>query len=67
MLRPHAVAQLHRVPVARPAAIGVIGARRQEGAEHAMLHVKHGHVLMQGDLEPGGWRGLEQGGEFERG
>ena len=59
VLRAHAVAQLHVVPVAGPAAVGVVGARGEERAEHAVLHVKHGHVLVDGDLEPLRRRGLQ--------
>ena len=29
-----------------------------------MLHVKHGHVLVQGDLEPLGRCGLQESGEL---
>ena len=52
MLRAHAVAQFHIVLVTGPATVGVIRAFGKKSAEHTMLHVKHGHVLMDGDLKP---------------
>ena len=60
MLRAHAVAQLHVVLVARPAAVRVVRAAREKRAEDAVLHVKHRHVLVNGDLEPLRRRGLQQ-------
>ena len=56
----HAVAQAQVDPVARTPAVAVIVAFREEGAEHAVLHVKQRHVLVHRDLEPGGRRGLQQ-------
>ena len=52
MLQAHAVADLHLMFVARAPAIGVIRPLAQKRAEDAMLHVKHRHVLVNGDLEP---------------
>ena len=52
MLRAHAIAQFQVVPVARAAAVPEIRAVRQKRAEHAMLHVKHRHVLVDRDFEP---------------
>ena len=60
MLGAHAVAQLEVVLVARPAAVAVVRAGREERAEHAVLHVKHRHVLVNRDLEPLRRRGSQQ-------
>ena len=60
MLRAHAVAQAHVMRVARAAAVAIILAAGKKRAEHAMLHVKHRHVLMNGDLEPFRRRGGQQ-------
>jgi hypothetical protein len=38
--------------IAGAAAIRVIGAIAQESAEDAVLHVEHGHVLVNRYLEP---------------
>ena len=54
MLRADAVAELDLVLVAGTAAIGVIRAVGKERAEDAVLHVKHGHVLVNGDFKPVG-------------
>src|SRR5688500_10447136 len=48
------------MPVAWPAAIAVVLARGKKRAEHAVLHVKHRHVLVDRDVEPCRWRGLQQ-------
>lgn len=47
-----AIAQVHGVCFAGASAVFVVGTRGEEGAENAMLHVKHRHVLMQCELEP---------------
>src|SRR6266478_291793 len=60
MIRPDAIAEPNVMFVTRPAAIGKICAVGQEGAENAMLHMKHRHVLMDGYLEPIRWRRLQQ-------
>ena len=60
MLRAHAVAQPHVMRVARPAAVAIIRAAGKKRAEHAVLHVKHRHVLVDRDLEPFRRRGLQQ-------
>ena len=52
MFRAHAVAQLHIVRVARAAAVAIILAAGKKRAEHAMLHVKHWHVLVDRHLKP---------------
>ena len=49
-----AVAQGDAVLFAGAAAVGEVGAGGKKGGKGAVLHVKHGHVLMKGDLEPGG-------------
>ena len=49
------VAEVDDVFFAGSAAVFVGGAGAEEGAEDAMLHMKHGHVLMEGELEPVGW------------
>ena len=46
--------------IARPATVMVILAFREERAKHAVLHVKHGHVLVNGHLEPSRRRALNQ-------
>ena len=56
MLDSHAVAQVHAVLLTRPAAIEERCAFREKRRKDAMLHVKHGHVLMNGKLEPRGRR-----------
>ena len=43
---------LHLVRVARPAAVGLVRARRQHRAEHAVLHVEHRHVLVNDHFQP---------------
>ena len=60
MLHPNAVAQMNHVMVARPAAIGFIGARGHHRAKHAVLHVEHGHVLVNYDFQPRGRHGGDQ-------
>src|SRR5689334_12390645 len=46
MLGADPVPQLHIMPVTRPSTVGVVGALGKKRAEEAMLHVKHGHVLV---------------------
>src|ERR1035437_36078 len=60
VLRAHAVAQLQIVLVAGPAAVRVVRAAGEKSAEDAMLHVKHGHMLVNGDLEPLRRRSLQK-------
>ncbi len=48
----YAIAEMHGVCFAGTSAVFVVGTRREEGAENAMLHVKHRHVLVQRELEP---------------
>ena len=52
MLRPHAITQLDVVVVARAAAVGAVGTRRQKGTVDAVLHVKHGDLLMDYHFQP---------------
>lgn len=51
-----AVAEVDDVFFAGSAAVFVGGAGAEEGAEDAMLHMKHGHVLVEGEFQPIGWR-----------
>ena len=51
-----AVFQMNDVLFARATAVFVGGAGAEEGAEHAMLHMKHWHVLMEGEFQPVGGR-----------
>ena len=46
------VAELDVVEVAGPAAVGLVGPGREEGAEDAMLHVEHRDLLVDHDLQP---------------
>ena len=50
-----AVAQVDGVFFARATAVLVSRAGAEEDAEHAVLHMKHGHVLVEGELQPLGW------------
>ena len=59
-----AVAQVHLVRLARPAAIAVIGAGGQGVAENAMLHVEHRHVLMNHHFKPPRIKPPEHRGEL---
>ena len=52
MLDSLPVSQMHVVTIARPAAVCGIRPRREDRAEHAMLHVEHRHVLVDDDLQP---------------
>ena len=60
MLRAHAVAQAHVMRVARAATVAIILAAGKKRAEHAVLHVKHRHVLVNRDLKPFRRRGGQQ-------
>ena len=62
MLHAHAIAQVDSVLFAGATAICVVGALGHEGGENAVLHVKHRHVVVDGELEPLG-RGLAKEGE----
>ena len=61
MLHADAVAELHQMVVAGTAAVGLVGAGRKHRAKHAVLHVKHRHVLMDHHLEPLRRRGRDEG------
>ncbi len=61
VVNAHAVAQGDAVFFTGATAVGEVGAGGEEGGEGTVLHVKHGHVLVQGDLEPGGVGGGEEG------
>ena len=58
----HSVAEGHIVRVARSAAVRFVRAGREHRTEHAVLHVKHGHVLVNHDLKP-----LRRGAAQKRG
>src|SRR5262245_47533113 len=45
------VLQRHYVLLARPSAITIVGAGREETAEHAMLSMKHGQMLVDNCLD----------------
>jgi len=47
-----AIAQFHFMGFARPPAVGEVRSLREEGAEDAMFHVEHWHVLVDGDFQP---------------
>ena len=55
-----AVAEVDGMFFARAAAVFVGRAGAEEGAEHAVLHMEHGHVLVQGELQPCGWGFFQQ-------
>lgn len=57
----HAVAEGDAVFFTGATAVGEVGAGGEESGEGAVLHVKHGHVLVEGDLEPGRVGGGEEG------
>jgi hypothetical protein len=57
----HAVAEGDAVFLTGAAAVGEVGAGGEEGGEGAVLHVKHGHVLVKGNLEPRWVGGGEEG------
>jgi hypothetical protein len=52
VLDPHPVPEVNAMPVAWTTTIEVRSAFRKEGREHAVLHVKHRHVLVDRELEP---------------
>lgn len=52
MGHPLLIAQANLVLVAGPPAVGLVRARRKHGAEHAMLHVEHRHLLVDDHFEP---------------
>ena len=52
VLHSHAVAEVDAVRVARPSAIRVVRAVREERGKDAVLHVKHRHVQMNRQFEP---------------
>ena len=64
MLGADAVAQLDAVLLAGAAAVAVILSLGEEGAEHAVLHMEHRHVLVDRDLEPFRRGGLEERGDL---
>jgi hypothetical protein len=51
MVDTTAIAQAHHMVLTGATAIGVVVPLREKGTEQAMLHVKQGHVLMQGHLQ----------------
>lgn len=56
------VLEMHDVLLAGTSAVFVSGAFTEKDAEHTMLHMKHGHVLVEGQFEPVAGRMI---GEFE--
>jgi hypothetical protein len=52
VLHADAILQPHVVPVAGAAAVGLVGPRREERAEDAVLHVEHRDLLVDDHLEP---------------
>jgi len=46
-----AVAQIELMMIARPAAGAIVFSIRKRVGKDAMLHVEHGHVLVDHDLE----------------
>src|SRR5271157_4895049 len=52
VLDANAIAQLDVVMVTGTAAIGLVGSWRKEGTVDAVLHVKHGDLLVDYHLEP---------------
>ena len=55
-----AVAQVDDMGLAGATAVFVGGAAAQERAENAVLHVKHGHVLVERELKPFGGSAVEE-------
>ena len=51
MLNTAAIPERDGVLLTRATAIGVVMTIREKGAEHAVVHVKQGHVLMEGHLD----------------
>ena len=60
MFRPNSIAEFEVASVTRTPAVRIVRAAGQEGAKYAMLHMKHGHVLVNGNFKPPGRRGLQQ-------
>ena len=61
MLHANPVAQVNTVFFARPPAICMIRAAREKCRKNAMLHVKHGHMVMQREFKPFGRSQADQG------
>lgn len=61
VLHANSVTQVDAVLLAGATAIRMVGAFRQKCSEHAMLHMKHGHVMVKGEFEPLGGRFAEEG------
>ena len=59
-----AVAEIDLMRIARPSAIPKILAVAQRVREHAMLHVKHRHVLMDDGFKTGRREALQHRGEL---
>ncbi len=51
MFSSHAIAQLDVVAIAWPAAIRFVSAGTEHAAKDAVLHMKHGNVLMNDNFE----------------
>ena len=62
VIHSNAVAEMDAMFFAGAAAVGVVGAFGHESGKNAVLHVKHRHVVVDGELEPLG-RGLAKEGE----
>ncbi len=54
----NAVLQVDDMLFAGTPAVFVGGAFTEEDTEHAMLHVKHGHVLVESKFQPVAWRAV---------
>ena len=52
MLHADAILQVHAMLLAWASAVGVVRAAGKKRGEDAMLHVKHGHVVMDRELKP---------------
>ena len=61
VLHANTVTQVDAVLLAGAAAIRMVGAVGQKCGEDTMLHMKHGHVMVKGELEPLGRRFAEEG------
>ena len=60
VLHSDTIPEMDTVAVAGSTAVGVILALGEEGGKDAVLHVKHGHVLVDRQLKPLGWCRLEE-------
>jgi hypothetical protein len=60
VLDSNPVSQLHLVLVARASAVCFVRPRREHRAEDAVLHVKHGHVLVHDHFKHRRGRRLDQ-------